>query len=57
MGDVLDFEFIAQGKEWRIIPEAFSYLVLAEKAGLGKCERGNPQTNSYSKINFLKKDL
>ena len=56
MADTLNIEKIHLGKG-EINPDGYAYLSLAEKAGLGVFERGNPQQNNYKKIEFIKREL
>jgi hypothetical protein len=55
MADYLDYELVQRGSE--INPKAGDYLPLAEQAGLGAFERGNPWTGAYTKINFSKVEI
>lgn len=56
MGDLLDAEWNAKGRG-SINVKAFTHLALAEAAGLGTYERGNPWTNSYTKIDYTKIEI
>lgn len=53
MGDLLSAERIERG-HGETPPVSFAHLQLAEQAGLGIFERGDPWTNSYKRINYRK---
>jgi hypothetical protein len=56
MGDFLSSEKIALGAG-EVEPNAFACLALAESAGLGVYDRGNPWQNTYTKIEYIKHEL
>jgi hypothetical protein len=56
MGDVVDAEknaLVNHGIEL----EAFACLEMAEEIGLGVFDRGNPWQNTYTKIEYIKREL
>lgn len=58
MCDVLSAELRAwEGRQRQIDPQALEHLALAERAGLGIYELGDPWKNTYSRISYRKINL
>jgi hypothetical protein len=55
MSDLLQAELTAKG--WPLDTRTLAHLSLAEQAGLGICEAGDPWKNSYTRIQFNKIEL
>jgi uncharacterized protein (DUF362 family) len=43
--------------EWGVVNAAYDYLRLAEEAGLGTFEKGDPVSDSYTRIDYARFDL